>query len=217
MKKSPSIASGALGAVAVLLLACGGQTGGSGSGSLSGTVAGTTFQVASSLAIIGPASSSEDCSGEADGGESCTSSSSGQIVAIELTNRSDATCEAAQMSASGGGEDLANLDGLIVGVVNATGTVATGTYDIVAADAGAVSGAVALFATTNASCGDATELSATSGTVTLTQIGSASVSGSYDVIFGSQGSFSGSFDIAVCDLPDSGTTISDGGTPACKP
>jgi hypothetical protein len=208
-------------ASAACMVACGGTTtgGGGGTGSLTGTVAGTSFAVASQVAAVEAASTSCTSGGTFDGGqtgETCTSS--GQAVIVILTNRADLTCELAQSeTASQASVGFASLDELELLVANATGDVTPGTYPIVAANSTATSGAGAMFGTTSASCATVVSAQAETGTVTLTQFGATAVSGTYDVTFGSQGSFSGSFDIPICVLPDAGTVEpSDGGPPACK-
>jgi hypothetical protein len=201
--------------------ACGGETttlgapGGSGT-TVTGTVGGTSLSVASQLAAIGPQSTS--CSGFSGdgGGQTCTSN--GQAVIVVLTNRSDATCAAAQAEATSGGSfEFANFAELLLLVSTATGTVAPGTYSIVSPSSTVLSGAAAIFGTTNATCGTVIDSNATSGSITLTQVSATDVSGTYDVSFGSEGSFSGAFDVAICDVPDAGTGGSRGGGPTvCK-
>jgi hypothetical protein len=217
MKSTLGIALGTVAAGALLLGACGGQTSGpSGTATLSGSVGGTTFQVASSLAGVTAAGSNESCVGDSDGGQTCTSSSVGQVVFVELTNRSDATCGAVQSEESSGmSESFANLDGVLLGVASAMGTVSTGTYDIVPQDGGVTSGAQAIFATTNTSCQPGVSITATGGTITFSQITSSSVTGSYSVTFGSQGTFTGSFDVDICELPDAGN-VTGNTQPVCK-
>lgn len=201
--------------------ACGGTTAGnSGSGSVSGTVGGTTFSVASEIAAIATASSSTSgvCGGEVDAAPTCTggSSTTGQAVAVVLTNRADATCSAlVNAYASGEGLSYANFDYLQLGAQNDAANVGTGTYDIITT-ATATSGATATFVTTTSTCGMGINANATGGTVTLTKLTSSEVAGSYDLTFGTQGTMSGSFDIPVCDLPDSGST-SGAAEPPCMP
>lgn len=179
--------------------------------SLSGTVAGTTFGVASQVAAVGPVE--ETCAGSADGGATC--SSHGQSVGVILTNRRELTCAALNTTAT----SYANADALALTVLDATGNVSPGTYDI-SPDAGlnASPAAFAAFKTTTSTCGDGLDLSATGGTIVLTDVSSSHVAGTFDVTFGSQGSFSGSFDVDTCTLPDGGlsTASGDGGV-ACQP
>jgi hypothetical protein len=204
------------------LTACGGSvsSGGSGgAGSLSGSVSNTTFTVASALAIAG-ADTSTTCVSSPDGGITCSSTSTGQGVGVLLTNRSDATCAAIQSDIeSKANTQYANFDYIELDVTNGTGDVTPGTYDIVTSQT-ATSGAEAEFTTTTSACANALDLMATAGTITLTKISSANVTGTYNVTFGTQGAFAGSFDVAVCNLPDAGgpSTNTDGGQPpACQP
>ena len=190
--------------------ACSGTPGGgtTSTSSLSGTVANTTFAVGTALAALGPATESVSCGGGADAGESCIEVSSGQGIVIALTNRPGMTCTTDSL--------FANLDVLDLDVSNANGAVTPGTYAIPAAVA-VGSSARAVFSTSTSTCGGDISLLATSGTITLAELSSTHVSGSYDVTFGTQGSFSGSFDLALCDLPDAGVNANDAGVPACLP
>ncbi len=207
------------------LLACGGQTTGpgGGTGSLSGTVSGTTFQVASQVGIISAASSSSTCGGSPDGGVTCVNTNSGQLVGVVLTNRADATCAYIQSEAeTNGNTSFANFDALLLAVVDANGQVTPGTYAIQPVQSGATSGAGAQFETSNDSCVSGVAATATSGTITLTAAGPDEIAGSYSVTFGAQGTFSGTFDVQTCALPDAGPTTSSGAGPidagpVCKP
>ncbi len=210
------------------LVSCGGSATGSSSpdsGSVSGTVAGTAFTLASEVATFGPASANSTSCGVAyfsDGGQvssdaGCvpTTTSRGQVVAILLTNRAALTCAALQ---SAGSRDYANFDLLTLEAFTETGTLATGVYDIVTAS-NAASGSLAQFETSTSACGQGVNLSAaTSGSITLTVVGSANVAGTYTVTFGMEGTFTGSFDVAICDLPNgTGTAGADAGPPVCLP
>jgi hypothetical protein len=186
-------------------------------------VAGTTFTVASQLAAIqaesttctGSGGSSSSSGSTVDAGQTCTSA--GQVVIVLLTNRADATCALAQSEeATGANVELASFDDLEIGVGTPTGTVVTGTYSVPAPNAGA-SGSVAVgqFGTTDASCHAGQQVQATSGTVTLTTLTATTVTGSYNLTFATQGTFSGSFDVDVCQLPSDGAS-GDGGPPQCK-
>ena len=204
------------------LAACGGQTsglgGGGGTGSVSGTVGGTSFQVASAVAAITSETSESTCNFGPDGGQSCVSTSSGQVVAVVLTNRADATCAFVQSQAASNGQTtFANFDALLLAVGTANGDVAPGTYDIASTSAlGTTTAAMAQLETTSSSCAPAT-VPATGGTITLTQAGPGEVAGSYTVTF-AQGTFTGSFDVETCTLPDAGSQTSfDAGPPVCKP
>jgi len=72
----------------------------------------------------------------------------------------------------------------------------------VGAESGLSSGAEAILLTTSANCGQGLDLTASSGTITLSAITATSVSGSLNVTFGSMGTFSGSFDEPLCEVPD---------------
>jgi hypothetical protein len=204
-----------------MLAACGGSTSaGSGEGnSLSGTVAGTTFNVASEVAVVQAASaSSTSCAVYSDGGlanPGCvpTTTSSGQEVAVLLTNRAELTCAALQ---SGASHDYANLDLLTLEAFTETGTLATGTYDVVTSS-NAASGALAQFQTSTSTCTGGINLQAArAGSITLTAVSSTSATGTYSVTFGTQGTFSGSFDVPLCDLPAASAPSPDAGPPVCQ-
>jgi hypothetical protein len=197
-------------ALIAALAACSSSSGGN--GSVNGTVDGVSFSAASGIAEVGPESSSTDCNVSPDGGQTCTSSSSGQVVAVALTNRAGISCE----TITGGGTKFANMDLLELGVGTASGTVATGTYDIVGSESNLTSGAEAILLTTTANCGQGLNLTASSGTITLSQITATSVSGSYSVTFGSMGTFSGSFDEPICEVPDGGSMMSSGDGGVCQ-
>jgi hypothetical protein len=193
-----------------VLAACGGSTtgGGSGagqSGSVVGTVAATTFTVASEVAALS-GSSETSCVGPpfgADAASGCTTVTS-RGVTVLLTNRSDLTCPALQSDVAGQMTlaDYANLDLLLVGVNVASGDIVAGSYPVVSD--GLDTGAQATLVTTSSTCGEGLDLSATSGTVTLTQVSLTDVAGTYSVTFGTQGTFTGSFAVAMCALPDAG-------------
>jgi hypothetical protein len=209
--------AGALG-----IAACSGSSGGDGRGgsaSLGGTVNGASFSVASEVAALQAASStcsSGGTDGEDAGTGSCTSV--GQAVIVILTNRSDATCAAAQSQLASGKEaTFANFAELEILVANATADLAAGTYALVNRGSTATEGAIAEYATTNSSCASSGPDDASGGSVTLTAVNSSRVAGSYQVSFGTQGSFSGSFDVPICDLPAAGGNTADAGTPVCEP
>lgn len=182
---------------------------------MSGTVSGTTFTFGSGVAIAGP-NTTTDCVGPtADGGEDCTSTTNGYLAEIVLANLSILSCSFVQSSFDSN-TNYANADVLVLAVGSASSSIAAGTYDIVAADAGqsgATTGATAQFQTTTSTCGNGLDLTATSGTITVSAVSSTRISGTYDVTFGSQGSFTGSFDSPLCAVPDGGSSQSgDGGT-----
>src|SRR5271154_2308749 len=86
----------------------------------------------------------------------------------------------------------ANLDTFEFDVVGSdSGDVAAGTYNIVPYNS---PGAFASFTSTTSTCSESLVVTATGGTVTLTQVSSTSVAGTYDVILGTEGELSGAFD-----------------------
>jgi hypothetical protein len=189
------------------LAACGGSTiGDSGGNSVSGTVAGTSFTVASVIASL----AIEGCTWQSDGGDACISIK-GKMAQILIADRPDLTC-------ANEFESYANSAQLGLVVINQAGLVA-GTYPILTGVADATTmTAAASFSTTTATCARGLALSGTGGTVTLTQVSAASVTGTYNVTFGTQGTFSGSFDLAMCDFPDAGITLPvfDAGPVVCQ-
>ena len=156
--------------------ACGASTTYEG-GSVSGTVAGSTFVVASALGF-------DQCPAE-DAGSTCLPTGAG----IFLTNRADFnTCTSDVL-------DFANLDLLNLGVGGQNAPLTAGTYDVGAG------GATAAFSTMTSTCTGRPNVNATSGSVTLTRVGSARIAGTYDVTFGVQGRFLGAFDVSICPQP----------------
>jgi hypothetical protein len=203
-KRSWTVAS----CVAILgaaLAACGGATtAGASSASASGSVGGASFQVAGEVGIVAIANATSACVGTPDGGSVCTPVHKGQVVGLLLTNRAELTCTYLQdLVGSGHNPNFANLDLLELTVGTENGTVASGTYDIVTAT-NSVDGARAYFSTTTASCQEGQNVSADKGTITLTEVDGARLKGSYSVTFGTQGAFTGSFDVPVCTMPDAG-------------
>jgi hypothetical protein len=198
--------------------ACGGSTGAGsvGSGSVNGTVGGTSFTVGSQLAFIGPADTSSVCMGAGDGGETCTTTSKGQGVIVVLTNRPNVTC-AALRSLLSKETAFASLDLLALEAGNENGDLAAGAYDL--ASGSPTAGAQASFDTFTSTCASGLYLTATGGTVTLSQVSSSGVTGTYNVTFGTQGTFSGSFNVAAfCDEPDAGASAAvDAGPALCEP
>jgi hypothetical protein len=186
--------------VVVVGSGCGGSTSSGPSGSVTGTVAGTTLGVASVVAVPGSSSESGGCISGVDGGSPTCPSSFTREVAVLFTDRADVTCAAIQKEAATGTVfEFANLTYLGVAVDVANGDVVPGTYGVVASTTG-VTGATAFLTTSTATCATALELSATSGSVTLAEVSSSHVTGTYSVAFGAQGTFAGSFDVAICDF-----------------
>ncbi len=198
-----------------LVVGCGGSTATNpspGAASLSGTVAGTTFAVASETALQGAATATSACE---DAGSACVTTRLGRRLAIVLSNRAALTCEAVQAEISANESPaFAGLDLLELEVTGDADEVSAGTY-VIGGDTGSAPSAAGLFTTQTATCGADLDLVATSGAVTLASVGPTSASGTYDVVFGAQGSFAGSFDVALCELPDAGS--GPAGAPECRP
>jgi hypothetical protein len=204
------------------LAACGSSTStrsspGPASGTVDGTVGGTGFTVASIIAILGPADTSCGVVTESDGGFTCVPTSHGQGVEVILSDRADLGC-ANLVTVLSNRAPLASQDLLGFVVDNENGDLAAGTYDI-ASTSPIGSGALAQFETWTSTCATALNVLGTSGTVTLTQVSSTSVAGTYSITFGAQGTFSGSFGVpAFCSLPDAGSASpGDAGPTACQP
>jgi hypothetical protein len=123
------------------------------------------------------------------------------VVGAVFTNVADA-CGVVQ-----GMHNPPNVTTLTLGGLFA-GTPATGTYPIGVSGAGSY--AVATYSSTNGNCVKSYGESATSGTVTLTNITATEIDGSFDVTFSSGDHLTGSFSAPVCSVP-----TSDGGTAAC--
>jgi len=193
------------------ILACSSHgSGGSGSASLSGTVDNTSFTVGSAVAWTGGG----ECSSGADGGLQCT----GQSINLVLANRPGITCTAA--AAANGAENLpyASFDFVQIDVINPTEDVAPGSFGISTVVAPSFE---ANFGTTSATCDPQPFLAAASGTVTLTQVSSSSVTGSFDITFGTVGGvpgtggeLTGSFNVPVCDLAGTSPAV-DAGAGTC--
>ena len=149
--------------------------------------------------------------GPADSGCVPTVTTHGQALAVLLSNRAALTCPALQTP---GSRDYANFDLLTLEAFTETGTLATGTYNIVTSENPA-SGALAGFQASTSTCTESVNLpNATAGTVTLMEVSSTSVAGTYSVTFGTQGTFTGSFDVPICSLPD-GIAPSNAGPAVC--
>jgi hypothetical protein len=195
-------------AASLALAGCGGSIGGGGGGgggpaSLTGSVDSTTFSVGSAVAWSAPGtkcSTSEDCT------------PSGQTIVLDLTNRPGVTC--GEAAAADGLENLsyANLAFLQIAVANPRENVAAGTYDLELAVGNATTSFGASFGTSTSTCapgGQGFLQEASGGTVTFTQLSATQVTGVYDITFGPignpSGSFSGSFDIPICDPSGAGS------------
>jgi hypothetical protein len=189
-----------------VLMACSSTSGGGGS-SLTGTVAGTTFSPESSIANVAP-DVSTSCTETGTMKPACTSTTMGQVAEVILANRPNLTCAVQQANQSSNVE-YANLDSLLLGVF-VPGTdvsiVPPGTYDVLDTKSpSGMKGSAATLNTTDAKCNHALNVTATSGTVTLTAVSHQQITGTYNLTFGSQGTFTGSFDSPVCAMVDAGT------------
>lgn len=209
---------------ALLASACGGATSTPGSGTVSGSVAGVPISVASEYALSVPITDSQ-CVSVDDGGETCTSTSEGNLLEIALTNRSEASCGAIQSEIASRMEtSFANMKGLAF-VIQAVGAdVTPGTYAIVSPGTpssvtnATIRVAVSEVVSTNATCQSNVDGSGTSGTLTLNEVSSSRVTGSFDVTYGSEGHLTGSFDVAMCDAPvaDAGLSRTADGGVVCR-
>jgi hypothetical protein len=131
---------------------------------------------------------------------------------VVMTNRAGLSC------ATNGNPNVrySNFDSLSL----AFGEPATGTYMFVdpLSDAGGTAGqnqtALGTLYVTDAQCGQVMEIYASSGSVTVSSISSSAMAGTYTVTFGSQGTFTGSFDVDICPAPEAGIP-GNGMTPAC--
>ncbi len=214
------------------LLACS-SSGGTGGGTVTGTVASTTFTVQSSIGVVTSARSSVCISGP-DGGGGCTEGKPTGTAIVVLTNEPSVTCSEIISAIAGQGENLGSADALLLAVSNQNGALSPGTFTIIPEVTISTGGgptttpanpgplqATAEFGTTTATCATGVSLTATSGTVTLTTVNANEVVGTYSVTFGKSGTFSGTFDVGTCSIPDGATNGSgssrDAGKPACMP
>jgi hypothetical protein len=199
--------------------ACGGSASG-GSSSVLGTVGGTTFTAASQIAVVTPITGVA-CTPEQDGRDArCTPAWRGQAVEIFITNREGATCDTLRASiASDEVVNYARFDDLGIVVGNQRGELAEGKYDVIA-EGNPVSAAGAQLRTTTSTCEQQLAMGASAGNVTLTKVTPTEIAGTYTLTFGGMGSFTGSFDIPLCEVPDGGVSrllAPDAGHVACTP
>ena len=163
-----------------------------------GTIGGRNFTVSSAMAFAG----------------GTKAANTGPSIGLLISSDSTLTCSSAQSNAY---KNVANFTALEFFVVNGGSAVTTDTYTV----AGGAKRVFADSVISDAKCGD-TGGSVTAGTVTITSLSATSVSGSYDLTIGYQPSgtdhVTGTFDAALCDLPDSvfDKTVTDGGAPACQ-
>lgn len=115
----------------------------------------------------------------------------------------------------------ANADALELSVGNFAGNVIAGAYDIVVPGTGSSSdGGTSIRATAEFSGALSArtpdfDLWATGGTISLTAVSASNVTGEYNVTFETQGTFTGTFNVAICDLPDG--PVGQPGTLNCIP
>jgi hypothetical protein len=157
----------------------------------SGSIAGAQIPANSLFAVVGPLVN--------------TAKPDGQDIAIISTTLDAWTCKDA-ISASATSKFFADTQTLIFGVENESGSVSPGTYSV----GGQASAGLN---TSDAAC-HTTSILATSGTITISQIGT-DVTGSYDLTFGSQGEITGSFAIPLCAQPPPPDPAPEAGTPVC--
>jgi hypothetical protein len=120
------------------------------------------------------------------------SSETGQLIEVVIIDTAAATCSALQSNPN---SEFSNSSGIGLFVGADTGKVLPGTYMLNA-------GVQAQYTVSNSSCGDAGGVpTATAGSVTVTNISGTSISGTYDVTFGSKGAMTGTFDLPFCDTP----------------
>ena len=191
--------------------ACGGTTangGSTGGGSASGTVGGVTLAVADAVAI-------------AEGG---TPGVDARVVLVELLDIPN-VCALLQNFPSNA--DKGNYTGLGLQVsvfgVGGAGSVVAGTYTINGGGVGVGDGGIgaasasATLDRNDAQCTSTVPTAdrrATGGTITISSISAAGVTGSYSATF-KDGTLSGSFNAAFCSRGDGGTGSADGGGPRC--
>jgi hypothetical protein len=103
------------------------------------------------------------------------------------------------------GPRFANLVGLSLNVWAENSPLLPGTYPI----GQGTTYAEAIFGMTNATC-TVKEQSADRGSVTLSEVSSSHVTGTFDLMFGND-SVSGTFDSDICTFPEGGVIESDAG------
>jgi hypothetical protein len=102
------------------------------------------------------------------------------------------------------------------------GELATGTYTFVdtlspgGGNAGQGQTALGRLYVTDPQCGQVTDIYATSGSMTVSSFSPTAMAGTYTVSFGSQGTFTGAFDVDICPTPDGGI-LGNGMAPTCQP
>jgi hypothetical protein len=133
-----------------------------------------------------------------------------QTITVVLSNNVSFTCTAEKNEAL---SSFANVEALRL-QVSAAKTVTPSTYTV---GASATPTASVVYQTTSATCGEGRSAVATSGTVTVSAVGDAGVSGSFSVTFGESdylmqpalGTLTGTFDAPLCPA----SNASDAGVP----
>jgi hypothetical protein len=153
-----------------------------------------------------------------DGSAVIPPASTGKVetVTVVLSNNVSLTCTAEKNEAL---NSFANVESLRL-QVSAAKTVGPSTYTVGAASNPTAS---VLYRTTTATCGEGRSAVATSGTVTVSAVGDAGVSGSFSVTFGENeylmqpalGTLTGTFDAPLCPVPDAGATEAPDGGVVC--
>jgi hypothetical protein len=139
-----------------------------------------------------------------------------QTVTVVLSNNVSFTCAAEKNAAL---NTFANLEALRL-QVSAANTVTPRTYTV---GASANPTANVLYRTTSATCRGGRSAVATSGTVTVSAVGDAGVSGSFSVTFGENeylmqpalGTLTGTFEAPFCPVPDAGVAEAPDGGVVC--
>jgi hypothetical protein len=178
-------------ASAALVAACSGSTstisGGNGSVSVSGTVDGMPLAVTEVVALLGT-------QGEGDAGNA--------DAVVIVTNFAN-TC-----SILGHGGNPPNAQVLEFAASTAGSVVPPGQYSI---GATATTTAAAAFTADDAQCKPTSTEQATMGTITLTQVTTSTVAGSFDLTFANGDHLVGTFAAPVC----TGTTLPGNTNPTC--
>ena len=164
---------------AALLGACGSSSGTNIGASATGTIGGHAFTAASAEGFAG----------------GTAAANTGPVAGVVISSGTRAACS------GGAAEDPYGLQGttsLLIEAIKGGNAITTGTYTV-----GATDPVPKVFASTvinDSSCNDTGVESATSGTMTITALTATRLTGSYNLVFGSD-TISGTFDIALCNLP----------------
>jgi len=135
----------------------------------------------------------------------------GQLVEVVLASRAGLTCADVDAVMGQGKTAFASTDALVLTLGTINGDLSVGTYDVSGTGSGNFA-KIARLMTTSATCASVVDDMATSGSVTFTAVDASRVAGTYDLTFGSNGSYAGAFDITPC--PESQANDATG--PACQ-